>query len=73
MIMELVLLLGIFAFVAGGVFFSEKGPWGVYKEAGPRLAARIEQNLTTGREFKPRGQYQRWETPGNKNVPNGKF
>lgn len=49
---ELVLLLGLFAFITGGVFFGPKGPRAVFNKSGPRLAARIEHHLQTGRTFK---------------------
>ncbi len=50
---EVVLLLGIFVFLVGGLFFGEKGPIKVYEKSGPRLAARIEKQLTIGRQFTP--------------------
>jgi hypothetical protein len=58
---ELVLLLSVFAFVTGGAIFGEKGPFQVFKKSTPRLAARVEQNLATGRDFKIGG-------PGNKSI-----
>lgn len=60
---ELVLLLAVFAFILGGVFFSEKGPLAVFQNSGPRMGARLEQQLTIGREFNSRGSPQRWEAP----------
>jgi hypothetical protein len=51
MITELVLLLGLFAFILGGAFFGSSGPRAVFEKSGPRLGARIEQNLSTGRAF----------------------
>ena len=50
---EVVLLLGIFVFIVGGLFFGEKGPIRVYEKSGPRLAARVEKQLATGRGFTP--------------------
>lgn len=49
---ELVLLLALFAFITGGVFFGDQGPRAVFNKSGPRLAARIEHHLQTGRTFK---------------------
>jgi len=49
---ELVLLLSIFAFVTAGAIFGPKGPFQVFAKSAPRLAARVEQNLATGRDFK---------------------
>lgn len=61
---ELVLLLGLFAFLVGGVFFGEKGPIQVFGKSGPRLAARIEKQITVGREFKiSGGQINQWQKP----------
>lgn len=48
---ELVLLLSVFTFVTAGAFFGEKGPFKVFQKSTPRLAARVEQNLATGRNF----------------------
>jgi hypothetical protein len=63
---ELVLLLSVFAFIVGGLFFGEKGPIKVFEKSGPRLAARIEQQITVGREFKVKGgSYNQWtKQPG---------
>jgi hypothetical protein len=70
---ELVLLLGLFAFLVGPVFFGEKGPIQVFGRSGPRLAARIEKHLTIGREFKIKGgQYNLWQAPDT-NPPDGKL
>lgn len=63
---ELVLLLAIFAFVLGGVFFSDKGPFGAFDKAGPRLGARLEQQLTIGRPFLATGDAQKWTPPKTK-------
>lgn len=70
---ELVLLLGLFAFILGGVFFSEKGPIKVFEKSGPRLAARMEKQLTIGREFKIKGgATNQWQKPDSA-PPNGKL
>lgn len=50
---EVVLLLGIFVFLVGGLFFGEKGPIRVFEKSGPRLAARVEKQITIGRTFTP--------------------
>jgi hypothetical protein len=61
---ELVLLLAIFAFMTGGIFFGDKGPIQVFQTSGPRLGARMEQHIATGRMFKiNQGQVQQWEKP----------
>jgi hypothetical protein len=48
---ELVLLLGIYAFIVLGVFLGDFGPIQTFKRSAPRLAARVERNLTTGHGF----------------------
>jgi hypothetical protein len=69
---EFVLLLGLFAFVTAGAFFGEKGPANVFKTSGPRLGARIEQNISTGRGFKVPNEGLKWfKPPGG--APDGKF
>lgn len=73
MITELVLLLGLFAFITGPVFFGEKGPFKVFQKSGPRLAARIERHVSVGREFKVKGgNYNQW-LPPEQAPPDGKF
>ncbi len=49
---ELVLILGLYAFILMGVFFGDMGPIATFNKSAPRLAARIERNVTTGRGFK---------------------
>ena len=60
---EVVLLLGIFAFIVGGLFFGPKGPIQVFANSGPRLAARVENQLATGRGFMVHGATNQWLTP----------
>ena len=60
---ELVLLLGLFAFILGGAFFGEKGPFKVFEKSGPRLGARLEQQMAVGRGFKTQGGYRQWVKP----------
>lgn len=36
-------------------------PAKAFKESGPRLAARVEQQLATGDGFKPGGDHLKWE------------
>lgn len=67
---ELVLLLGIFAFIVGGLFFGERGPIQVFEKSGPRLAARIEKHVTVGREFKQKGEINQW-TKADSGAPDG--
>ncbi len=70
---ELVLRLGLFAFLVGPIFFGEKGPIQVFGRSGPRLAARIEKHITVGREYKMKGgQYNLWQAPDT-NPPDGKL
>jgi hypothetical protein len=49
---EYVLLLAIYTFLILGAFLGDKGPMSAFKDAGPRLGARVERNLTVGTEFK---------------------
>jgi hypothetical protein len=60
---EFVLLLGLFAFVTAGAFFGERGPANVFKQSGPRLGARIEQNISTGRGFRIPKDELKWKKP----------
>ena len=47
---ETVLLLGLFAFILGGVFLNpQAGPVATFKSSGPRLAAVVERDVSVGR------------------------
>ncbi len=64
MITEYVLILGLFAFVLGGVFFGDNGPRAIFLNSAPRLAARIEMNVSTGRAFLIKGNAPlEWDKP----------
>jgi hypothetical protein len=70
---ELVLLLGLFAFIIGGLFFGDKGPIKVFASSGPRLAARIERNITIGNQFQNKGgTHYEWTHP-DANAPTGQL
>ncbi|MCB0413851.1 MAG: hypothetical protein KDD50_05930 [Bdellovibrionales bacterium] len=49
---ELVLLLGIYAFILLGIFSNDNGPLATFKKSGPRLSARIERDITIGDQWK---------------------
>lgn len=53
---ELVLLLSIYSFVVLGVFLGDMGPIRVFERSAPRLAAKIERNISVGTEFSRKGQ-----------------
>ena len=64
MTLEVTLLLGMFAFSLGGAFFGESGPLRVFKDSGPRLGARIEKHVATGRGFMVEaGRRNEWLAP----------
>jgi hypothetical protein len=50
MTIELILLMIVTMMITVS-FFGEKGPPQVFKDSGPRLAARVERHLVTGRGF----------------------
>ena len=65
MTIELILIISLWATILLGVFFGDVGPIETFRRSGPRLAARIEKNLATGRNFK-HGETQtkiRWLEP----------
>jgi len=46
---ESVLLLGLFAFILGGIFLNpNSGPVATYRASGPRLGAMVERDLSVG-------------------------
>lgn len=48
---EFVLLLGLYAFILLGAFLGDRGPMATFRSSGPRFAAKVERNITTGRGF----------------------
>lgn len=61
---ELVLLLGLFAFILGGAFLGDRGPRKVFERAAPRLGARVEQQISIGQRFPFRdGNSVEWARP----------
>ncbi|MFS4459029.1 hypothetical protein [Bdellovibrio sp. HCB2-146] len=58
MTIEYVLLLFAAFFIGLKVFMT--APANAFRESGPRLAARVEQQLATGDGFKPKGNSQEW-------------
>lgn len=66
MTVELVLLLGIYAFMVIGAFLGEFGPVETFRKSAPRLAARVERNLSTGDGFRASakdGKPVSWQKP----------
>jgi hypothetical protein len=49
---ELVLLLGIYAFLLLGAFLGDLGPIETFKKSAPRLGARVERNVSVGDGFR---------------------
>lgn len=63
---EYILLLGIYGFILLGAFVGDKGPGATFKDAGPRLGARVERNIATGYRFKDKttgGPIVKWSDP----------
>lgn len=58
MTIEYVLLLFAAFFI--GLKFYMTAPAEAFREAGPRLGSRIEQQLATGDGFKPKGNRMPW-------------
>jgi hypothetical protein len=65
MTVELVLLLGIYAFLILGAFLGDLGPIETFRKSAPRLGARIERNISTGDGFRNSsdGQPVNWIKP----------
>lgn len=58
---ELVLILGLYAFLLLGAFMGDNGPIGVFRRSTPRLAAMVERNTAIGNKFIINGSPARWE------------
>ncbi|MCB0422135.1 MAG: hypothetical protein KDD61_14145 [Bdellovibrionales bacterium] len=56
---ELVLLLGIYAFIVIGVFLGDSGPIETFKKSAPRLAAKVERNVSVGYKWTKKGEQRR--------------
>lgn len=70
---EYILLLGIYGFILLGAFVGDKGPGATFQDAGPRLGARVERNIATGRGFldgRSQKQVVRWRDPKDANGGN---
>jgi hypothetical protein len=65
MTVELVLLVGIYGFLIIGAFLGDLGPIETFKKSAPRLAARVERNISTGDGFRNSkdGQGVNWVKP----------
>lgn len=48
---EYVLILGLYAFILLGTFLGERGPVSTFNSSGPRLAAKVEKNISVGKKF----------------------
>lgn len=71
MTIELVLLMSLYVFILFGFFFGEKGPRATFEKSAPRLAARMEAQISTGSGFAdPKGVSQTADSPWKK--PNGR-
>jgi hypothetical protein len=66
--LEFVLLLGLYAFILFGALLGDKGPIQTFQNSAPQLAARIEKDISVGRNFqnKKTGQpITTWQDPKN--------
>ena len=69
MTLELVLLLAVYAFLVLGAFLGDFGPIETFKNSAPRLAARIERNVTTARQFTTIGSKKSGGRPDWQSLP----
>ena len=69
MTVELVLLMGLYAFLLLGAFLGDMGPIQTFKKSAPRLAARVERNISTGDGFRQsaNGKGVDWIAPKSSN------
>lgn len=66
MTLEVTLLASMFALILGGAFFGESGPMRVFQDSGPRLGARLEKHVATGRNFSMDGARNQWIAPASR-------
>lgn len=65
---EFVLLLGLFAFILLGTLLGDRGPVKTFQGSAPRLAAKIERDISVGRNFqnqKTGDATITWQDPNN--------
>ncbi len=62
---EFVLIFGMFAFLLLGALLGDVGPIETFRKAAPRLAARVERNISTGDGFRKSstGKPVAWSQP----------
>jgi len=48
---EFVLLLGLYAFILLGALLGERGPISTFNKSAPRLAAKMERDISVGKQF----------------------
>ena len=53
---EFVLLLGLYAFILLGAFLGERGPIQTFNKSAPRLAAKMERDISVGKGFKDKSK-----------------
>jgi len=66
MTLEVTLLASMFALILGGAFFGDSGPMRVFQDSGPKLGARIEKHVATGRNFLEDGARNQWVAPASR-------
>ncbi len=53
MTIEFVLILSLYAFILLGAFIgTDRGPINTFKNSAPRLAARLEKDISVGKNFR---------------------
>ncbi len=63
---EFILILGLYAFILLGAFLGERGPISTFKGSAPRLAAKLEKDISVGKGFRDStngGSTINWKNP----------
>ncbi|OFZ19474.1 MAG: hypothetical protein A2Z20_05485 [Bdellovibrionales bacterium RBG_16_40_8] len=55
MTLEYVLLLFLSTIILAGLFHKDLGPIGVFHNSAPRLAAKLERDISVGKQFRKEG------------------
>ncbi len=67
MTVEVILLFAMSVFLFLGTMWKDFGNKGFFPTSAPRLAARLERNITTGAGFvNPAGEGIAWQVPAGK-------
>lgn len=67
---EFVLILGLYAFILLGAFLGDGGPIRTFRGSAPRFAAKLERDISVGKQFQNKSKNEKtiyWKDPNPRN------